>query len=123
MDVRDVAQAHLLAMMHPSLAGFNGRHLMSTQSMWFSEIIQALRARRSDLGIGRIKTRKIGKLGIYFAALVINQRLKELLPFIDQKIELRTSDELVQAFSGIDYHPVEDSLYDMAESLLRFEKE
>ena len=72
VDVRDVATAHILALTDPKISGFNGRYMISTQSLWFSDIIQALRARRSELGIGRIKTRKIGSLGIHFAALVIN---------------------------------------------------
>ena len=83
VDVRDVALAHILSITHPDLQGYNGRFMMATQSLWFSEIIQALRARRSELGIKRIKTRKIGSLGIYFAALVINPSLRSILPFVN----------------------------------------
>ena len=71
-DVRDVSQAHILSITDPLVTGFNGRYMMSTQSLWFSEIIQTLRARRHELGLGRIKTRKIGQFGIWFAAMVIN---------------------------------------------------
>ena len=76
VDVRDVAAAHVIAMTHPDLWGFNGRYLMATRSLWFSQIVDALRARRSELGVSRIKTRKIGRMGIYFAAMAINPSLK-----------------------------------------------
>ena len=87
---------------------------MATQSLWFSEIIQVLRARRAELGLGRIKTRKIGRVGIYFAALVINSSLRELLPFVNQQLEIQTSAELAQAMAGYDYVTIEDSLFETA---------
>jgi len=83
VDVRDLAAAHILALTHPDLRGFNGRYLMSTKSLWFSEIVDALRARRSELGLARIKTRKIGQMGMWFAALAINPSLKQVLPFVN----------------------------------------
>lgn len=83
VDVRDLSAAHILCLNDPIIGGFNGRYMMATQSLWFSEIIQALRARRGELGLGRIKTRKIGQLGIWFAALVINPSIKEILPFVN----------------------------------------
>ena len=75
------------------------------------------------MGLGRIKTRKIGRFGIYFAALVINPSLREILPFVNQQLELKTASELAQAMTGIDYVTIEDSLFDMAEKLVEFEKE
>lgn len=105
--MRDAAAAHILSLTDPQLRGFNGRYMMSTQSFWFSDIVQALRARRSELGLGRIKTRKIGRFGIYFAAMVINPSLKEILPFVNQPLEIRSAEELVQAMAGHDYVPIE----------------
>ena len=97
--------------------------MISTQSLWYSEMIDALRARRSELGLGRIKTRKLSKFGIYIAALFINSSLKEILPFVEQKLEIRTAPELVEAMAGHDYVPIAASLFDMAEALIKFEKE
>ena len=74
--MRDVAQAHILSLTNRELQGFNGRYLLATQSLWFSQMVDALRARRSELGISRIKTRKIGQLGMWIAALAINPSLK-----------------------------------------------
>ena len=36
-----------------------------------------------DCGLGRIKTVKIGRFGIYLAAALINPSLRELLPFVN----------------------------------------
>jgi len=107
VDVRDVAAAHVFAMTHPDLRGFNGRYLMATQSLWFSEMVDALRARRSELGLGRLKTRKIGRFFIHFAALAINPSLRQILPFVNQPLELVSAPELVQAMSGHDYVPID----------------
>lgn len=96
---------------------------MSTKSLWFSEIVNVLRARRGELGVGRIKTRKMGKMGITFAALIINQSLKEILPFVEQKLEIRTAGELVETMTGHDYITIEDSLFDMAMKLVELERE
>lgn len=121
--MRDLAHAHIIALTDPKIQGFNGRYLMSTKSLWFSEIVNALRARRSELGVGRIKTRKMGKMGITFAALIINQSLKEILPFVEQQLEIRTAGELVEAMTGHDYITIEDSLFDMAMRLVELERE
>lgn len=123
VDVRDLATAHILAITDPSLASYNGRYLMATRSLWFSEIVQTIAVRRIELGISRIKTRKIGSLGIYFAALVINQNLKQVLPFVNQPLTIRTAVELVEAMSGVDYIPIEDSLFETAQKLVELEKE
>ena len=72
-DVRDVAAAHIVAINNSSISKFNGRYMISTQSMWFSEIINHLKQNHKLLGVPRIKTRVIGSLGINFAAVVINR--------------------------------------------------
>ena len=72
-DVRDVAAAHIAAINNRSLSKFNGRYMISTQSIWFSDIINLLKKNHKELGLPRIKTRVIGPLGINFAALVINR--------------------------------------------------
>ena len=66
-----------------------------------------MRARRKEIGLGRIKTRQIGSFGMYVAALLINSSLRELLPFVNQKLEIRTAPELVQAMVGHDLVPIE----------------
>ena len=66
-----------------------------------------MKSNEEELGIRPIKTKILGSLGINFAALVINKRLREILPFVNQPLELRTHPELVEAMIGHDYVPIE----------------
>ena len=67
-----------------------------------------------ELEIKPIKTRKLGRISMNVAAMLINRRLKEVLPFMEQKIELRTHPELVEAMIGHDYVPIDQSIQEMA---------
>jgi hypothetical protein len=42
-DVRDVAEAHVKAITLDSLKHANGRYLVSSESLWFSEILKILK--------------------------------------------------------------------------------
>ena len=83
VDVRDVAHAHVLSVTDRFLSRRNGRYMMSTKSLWFSEIVKILALNRINLGVKRIKTRKLGVFSITIAGLLINPTLKDLLPFIN----------------------------------------
>lgn len=47
VDVRDAASAHILPIVDPTLVANNGRHLISTESLWMSKIVQLLHYNRA----------------------------------------------------------------------------
>ena len=46
--------------------------------------------------MSKVKARKLNLIEIYLASL-FNPKLREILPFINQKIELQSSTELIKA--------------------------
>ena len=116
IDVRDAAHAHCLMVSDPRFAK-NGRYFLSNKSMWFSEIIECLSENRKEIGGTRIKTRVLGAISMNLAALLLNQKLKDILPFIKHKIELEMDPFLLQAFTE-DLIEIERSLVDMGASLV-----
>jgi hypothetical protein len=44
----------------------------------------------------KVKTRKLNIIEIYLASL-FNPKLREILPFVNQKIELQSTTELIKA--------------------------
>ena len=91
--------------------------------MWFSEIISLLKKNHKELNVPKIKTRVIGSMGINVAAVLINRKLLEILPFVGQRLELRTHPDLVTAMMHHEYTPVEKSLLEMAHALVDFQNE
>jgi hypothetical protein len=82
VDVRDAASAHIVPLIDPFLLANNGRYLISTDSMWFNDIVETINDARFELKIGKLKARKLSQIEMYFAAIVINKKLKEVLPFV-----------------------------------------
>jgi hypothetical protein len=82
--VRDVAYAHLQAVSLDSLREANGRYLVASESLWFSEIIKALKDDEKALGV-KIKTKILGNLSLAVGRL-INPEIKHILPFINQPV-------------------------------------
>jgi hypothetical protein len=75
IDVRDVAHAHVL-MITDRRFDKNGRFLLATQSLWFSEIIKLLKQNQREIGCKRIKTRVLGQIALNIAALLINPEVR-----------------------------------------------
>ena len=84
--MRDVAYAHLQAILLDNLKGVNGRFLVSSESLWFSEIIKALKDEEKNLGV-KIKTRILGNL-ILTIGKMINPEIKHIMPFINTPLQL-----------------------------------
>lgn len=83
VDVKDLASAHIVPLIDPFLLGNNGRYLISTDGIWYNDIITILNDHRHEIGIHRLKHRQMSTFKISFAALFINKRLKEVLPFVN----------------------------------------
>ena len=75
------------------------------------------------MGISKIKTRILGQISINFAAMVINRRLREILPFVNQPLELKTHPELVEVMTGHDYVSIEQSLIEMAKVIIEYQQD
>lgn len=59
----------------------NGRYFVSSESLWFSEILKALKEDQKNLGV-KIKTRIIGNFALTVGRL-INPEISHLMPFIN----------------------------------------
>ena len=94
--------------------------MLSTQSIWFKDIIDLLIRNQDELDIGNIRTKVLGTLSINFAAFAINRKLREILPFVNQPLELKTHPELVEAMIGHNYVPIEQSILEMARAIIEF---
>ena len=46
VDVRDLASAHIVPLIDPFLLGNNGRYLIASKGIWYSEIINLLNDNR-----------------------------------------------------------------------------
>lgn len=102
VDVRDAASAHIVPMLDPFLLANNGRYLIATQSMWMREITTHLNKRYLELGIPKVKARKLSSIEMYLASLFINKKLKEILPFLGHELKLESSSELIKALQRWD---------------------
>lgn len=84
--MRDVAYAHLQTVLLDSLKDVNGRFLVASESLWFSEIIKALKDEEKQLGV-KIKTKILGNLILTIGKL-INPEIKHIMPFINTPLQL-----------------------------------
>jgi hypothetical protein len=120
VDVRDAASSHIVPLIDPFLLANNGRYMIATQSLWFSQILETINDARSDLKIGKVRARRLSRFEMYLAALVVNPRLREVLPFVKQELKIESSEDLIKAlqrWEKLDPEqpvPIAQSLVDMA---------
>jgi len=69
-----------------SLRDLNARFLVASESLWFSEIIKALKDDERNLGL-KIKTKLLGNL-ILTIGKIINPEIKHIMPFINTPLQL-----------------------------------
>ena len=79
-DVRDVAFAHLQAILLDSVKSMNGRYLISNESLWFSEILKTLKDEEKQLGV-KVKTKILGNFTLMVGRLV-NPEISHIIPYI-----------------------------------------
>jgi hypothetical protein len=126
VDVRDLASAHIVPLIDPFLLANNGRYLICTKSMWLGQVVEILNDYRSELGIGRLKARKLTTVELQVASLFINRRLRDILPFLNHTLEIESSAELIKALQRWDKldldQPItiEKSFFEMARQLIQF---
>ncbi|CDW85557.1 nad dependent epimerase dehydratase [Stylonychia lemnae] len=119
VDVRDVVQAHLSLIKYDPLKQMSGRFLVSSESKWFSEIIEVLKSDRKVHG-KKIKTRILGNFTLSFGR-IINPEISHLMPFVDQPIHIDGS-EFSRVFN-IKYRSAEQSIKEMAIEIVNMQKQ
>ncbi|TNV77344.1 hypothetical protein FGO68_gene2646 [Halteria grandinella] len=117
-DVRDVAQAHIQAVTLDSMRHVNGRYLVSSESLWFSEILKVLKEDQKAMGL-KIKTRIIGNIILGLGKLV-NPEIKKLDPFLNQAIKL--DGEAFMRDMGIKERDIRLSIKEMASQIVKLKE-
>ncbi|MDZ7589180.1 MAG: aldehyde reductase [Rubrivivax sp.] len=113
VDVRDVAQAHRLALETEAPSG--GRYLAVSGTAWFKELMQPI---KSELGeqARKVPTRELPDFMVKLVAL-FDPAARTILP--DLGIDRRVDNSATRKVLGMDFRPHTESAPAMAESLLR----
>lgn len=114
VDVRDVADLHLLAMTHPAA---RGERFIATagESMWLAEVAKVLR-RRMGAAAGKVPTRVLPNWLVRLAALR-NPALRGLVPQLG--LNMNATSEKARRLLGWTPRSSEEAIVATAESLVR----
>lgn len=112
VDVRDVAQAHYLAMITPEAAG--NRFLCVTESLWLEEIAEILRERFAPEGF-HITTRFLPSFMVRLVAL-FDKTVR--FSAVDLDKDYFYDSHKIRELLGWQPHPVKDTLIEMGESMI-----
>ncbi len=113
VDVRDLADLHVRAMLSPGAAG--QRFLAAGEFMWLKDIAAALRSRLGDRA-RNVPTRALPDVVVRLAALFVPQ-MRMLLRDLGRVNRLTT--EKAKRVLGFSPRPATTTVVDCAESLLR----
>lgn len=113
VDVRDVAELHVRAMTDEGAAG--ERFIAAGDYIWMGDMAALLRARLGDAA-ARVPTRKVPDLTLRLAGL-FDKELRALGPRLGRKHDF--SSAKARERLGWRPRPVEETIVDCAESLLR----
>ncbi len=94
-----------------NLKDVNGRFLVASESLWFSEIIKSLKDDEKNLGV-KIKTKILGNLILTIGKL-INPEIKHIMPFINTPLQLDGS--VFSREFAINQREAHSSIQEMAE--------
>lgn len=114
VDVRDVADLHLRAMIDPAA---KGERFIATagESIWMIDVAKILRRRMGDAA-SKVPTREIPNWVVRLLALT-NPALKPIVPLLD--INMNASSEKAKRMLGWQPRSTEDAITATAESLVR----
>lgn len=113
VDVRDVADLHLRAMIDPAASG--QRFLaIAGESMWLVEVARILKSRMGQAA-GKVSTRVLPN-GIVRMAALTNPAMKAMVPLLD--VNLNATSEKAQRVLGWSPRPAEEAIVATAESLV-----
>jgi dihydroflavonol-4-reductase len=112
VDVRDVADLHILAMIAPEAAG--QRFIAAGTFGWMADLAILLRARLGDAA-NKVPTRRVPDFLVLLAAL-FNKELRTAVPRLGQKRDFTSAK--AQATLGWRPRPLEETVLDCARSLI-----
>jgi len=112
VDVRDVADLHLKAMLAPEAAG--QRFIAAHEFRWMSDVADVLRARLGPKA-AKVPTRKVPDVVVRLVSL-FDKDLQEVTPGLGRKRVF--SSEKAQRVLGWRPRPADESIVDCAESLV-----
>jgi len=114
VDVRDLADLHLRAMIDPAARG--ERFLaIAGESMWMDDVAKVLRQRMGEAA-SKVPTRTIPNTVVRLGA-INNPALKSLVPFLG--LNMNATSEKAVRLLGWSPRPPEEAIVASAESLLR----
>jgi nucleoside-diphosphate-sugar epimerase len=115
VDVRDVADLHVLAMTDPRAGG--ERFIAVDRFLWLSEVAEILRRQLGD-GAEKVPTRRIPNLVVRGLG-VFDPGIRAISGQLGKHVEL--SSEKARSMLGWSPRPLEESIVDCARSLLEHE--
>lgn len=115
VDVRDVADLHVLAMTDPQAGG--ERFIAVQRFLWLSEVAEILRRELGD-GAEKVPTRRIPNLVVRGLG-VFDPGIRAVSGQLGKRVEL--SSEKARSTLGWSPRPIEESIVDCARSLLEHE--
>ena len=113
VDVRDVADLEIRAMTAPEAGG--ERFIAADRYLWMGEIGEVLRARLGE-GASKVPTRTVPNLFVRAMAL-FDPDIRSVVGGLGKRSEL--SSEMARTTLGWAPRPIEDSIAETAESLIR----
>lgn len=113
VDVRDVALAHVKAMVEPAAAG--GRHICNAGMMTMQDIAKALRGTVPERA-GKLPKFVLPKFALRIAAL-FDPAIAMILPQVGQRLDFDNG--RARNVLGITFRPAEEAVGAMGKSLIR----
>ncbi len=112
IDVRDIAEAHIIAMTHPEAAG--QRYLCCSDHIWLSEIANILSEKYSAEG-WQVPTKTLPDLVVRVGSL-FNPVLKRIKPLLGSVYQVDNTK--IRGLLGRELRSHEDTLIAMADSMI-----
>lgn len=112
-DVRDVAEAHLLAAFIP---GAEGRHIVSSETRSFLQMGQALRAKFG--GAYPFPKAEIPKWLLWIVGPIVSKQLTREMITKNMGIAWKADNTKSKEALGLEYHSVDEALAEMFQQLI-----
>jgi dihydroflavonol-4-reductase len=113
VDVRDVADLHILAMTAPQAAG--QRFIAATEFAWMADLATLLRARLDARAAAKVPTRKVPDFVVRLVGL-FDKDLASVTPGLGHKVDFTSAK--ARDLLGWNPRPLDDTILDCARSLI-----
>jgi len=116
VDVRDVANAHVIALTNPNAPG--NRYVCYTSSIWMKEIAQTLHQEFKPKG-RKIPTNTVPN-GLVWVVSFWDKGAENIYPRLGKEIFL--SNDKIKNHFGMEFRNAKESIIDMANSIVQFDE-